>query len=321
MSSYTSGSEIDTTDNSIVGSSAAQPLGIACDKANIADLNVRNPYESQILSTLTHFAGGLRIVRYPFVAARVESFTDDFYKNIFLTSFDSAPNKFKKKLDNTMKKHESGDNFECDLYIQLLRGDEDVSVSQFLQLSTQIVYSLNDFDPNKVNIAGKWVLLEISESAQHLPHKLYQIERALHFLPRAASDFSKEEVGAVIVLLNGKQEDADLAISYVKLNSDLLISNVPVFVGWVPFRNLFVTISDMQGQVEKMGAQLTELTTEVGQMDSRLTELTADVGKMGAQLTGLGNSITQSVDRLLWVGGAVSFCLLAIFTYNKVGNK
>ena len=282
--------------------SSRRPLGVTSDKANIADLQVKTPYESQILTRLTHFTGGLRIENYPFVTSECETLTMDFYKNVFLASF-TSPKQFLKKIDVKMKQCNVGDNYECDLYVQLPYSDDELNIEQLLQDSTESVFSLNNFEPDNVNVAGKWVLVEISESAQHLAHKLYQLERAMHLLPRAASDFAKEDVGALIVLLNGKREHAEMAINYVKLNEALMISRVPVFVGWVPFRNLFVTITDVQGQVGQMDKRITGLTDEVkrrvGELDYRIGQLEYRVGQL-----------VQSIDRLVLLCGVA--CVLAI---------
>jgi hypothetical protein len=148
-----------------------------------------------------------------------------------LKSFGTCPLLYRRKIENNCKSHRTGDEIECDLYVKLPVNDDSLTVDRLLQLSTECIYPLNNHDATLVNIAGKWVLIEISESAQHLVHKLYQLERALHFLPRAASDFATADVGAVIVLLNGKREDAELAMSHCKnLKTELLISGIPVFV-------------------------------------------------------------------------------------------
>ena len=138
------------------------------------------------------------------------------------------------------------------MYVKLPIDNGPLSVEQLLRLSTESISPLNAHDAADVNVSGKWVLTEISESAQHLAHKLYQLERALYLLLRAASNFAAADIGAVMVLLNGKQEDAEKAISYCTLKPERLISGVPVFVEWVPFRNFFSIISHLNTKVESL---------------------------------------------------------------------
>ena len=251
------------------------PMGSNCDAASISDLHSGNIYESQVLSTLITLREGLRIEKYPYNApaeGNAESFDDDFYQRCFLKSL-SGPVHYKMKIGEKLKSHKAGDEFECDLYVKLPIHNGPLSVEQLLRLSTESISPLNAHDAADVDVAGKWVLIEISESAQHLPHKLYQLERALHLLPRAASNFAAADVGAVIVLLNGKQEDAEKAISYCTLKPELLISDVPVFVGWVPFRNFLSTISNVNTKVES-------LIDKVDLMDLKIDLLTQSVAAL-----------------------------------------
>ena len=254
------------------------PLGSVCDAASISDLFSRNAYESQVLATLTNSKVGLRIEKYPHNApaeAESESFNNEFYQQIFLKSFGTCPLPYRRKIENNCKSHRTGDEFECDLYVKLPVNDDSLTVDRLLQLSTATV----------VNIAGKWVLIEISESAQHLVHKLYQLERALHFLPRAASDFATADVGAVIVLLNGKREDAELAMSHCKnLKTELLISGIPVFVGWVPFRNLFSTINTVNTKVEKLQSNVVSMQSNIVSMQSNIVSMNDKMDRMDSDL-------------------------------------
>jgi hypothetical protein len=54
-----------------------------------------------------------------------------------------------------------------------------MTVAEFLKASTDAIFPLNDYVAADVNVGGKWVLAEISESPQHLPAKLFQTERAM----------------------------------------------------------------------------------------------------------------------------------------------
>ena len=62
-------------------------------------------------------------------------------------------------------------------------------------------------------------------------------------MPKSSTRILLDEVAAVVVLLNGKDDEAITAASYVKLGKDgseqrPLISDLPVFVGWAPYRNV-----------------------------------------------------------------------------------
>lgn len=302
----------DSESDAVFNHSARRALGTACDKASIADLHARNLYESQIVATIPDFWNGSRILEYPFRETDAETFTPEFYEEVFLESL--APSgKVLKRLPSRMKVHKHGDEFECDLYIRPPEGGEPISVAQLLQLSTEDVFPINGHDPAQVFINGKWAFIEITESPSHLPQKFYQLERAMHFLPRAASDVEKKDVGAVIILLNGKREDAVMAMSFVKLKKELLISSVPVFVGWVPFRNLFVNIHGLKGKV-------TQLTGQIQEMDTRLGGLGGQIQEMDTRLGGQIQQLTSSVNRLMWVGGFVCACFLGVIVNDKVGT-
>ena len=173
-------------------------MGSDCDAATISELHSGNIYESQVLSTMVTLKKGLQIQKYPYNAptdGNTDSFNDDLYTS-FVKSF-TGSNYYKKKLTESHKQRKTGDEFGCDLYIKLPTDDDFFSVEQLLRLSAEKIYPLNSRDAAEFNIAGKRVLIEISESAQHLAHKLYQLERALHLLPRAASNFAAN-VGALL---------------------------------------------------------------------------------------------------------------------------
>ena len=136
------------------------------------------------------------------------------------------------------------------MYVKLPIDNGPLLVEHLLRLSTESISPLNAHDAADVNVSGKWVLTEISESAQHLAHKLYQLERALYLLLRAASNFAAADIGAVMVLLNGKQEDAEKAISYCTLKPERLISGTRFSLSG--FRNFFSIISHLNTKVESL---------------------------------------------------------------------
>ena len=285
------------------------PIANFCSAAEIQDLNIRNLYESQVLATLGGAAGGLRVVKYPYIAPKdeAETLTPQFYKDVFLSSFPVEPKFFEGIRTKLMKKnYEIGNNFECDLYIKLPGHDSTLNVERLLQFSTTTLFPLNAFDPAQVIIPGKWALIEISESAAHLAQKLFQLERALHLLPRATTDFSIEDVGAVIVLLNGRREDAEKAVNLVKLNHNLLMSKFPVFVGWVPYRNLFSTINTLQQEVKEMGTELHRMDTDINQMGTDIKQLVTSVDKLTSAL-GKDNSKKEKAKELLMTPPFASF--------------
>ncbi len=70
--------------------------------------------------------------------------------------------------------------------------------------------------------------------------------------------------------MNGEESIAKGLIDKCKLDKSLKLSQVPVFVGWVPTRNIFTSFRKFQDQVEQ---RIGSLENKVDSMERQLTNI------------------------------------------------
>jgi hypothetical protein len=233
--------------------------------ADVVDLRIRNIYESQVLATMGTIEGGRRIMKY-YCPRGVESSLGRTINAAIVENMEKAAitSKYFDKIHSRAPTFELNQEIECDLYVQLPFDTGASTVSELLKLSTVDIFSLNGHDAREVSLSGKWVLLEISDSPHHLAHKLFQLERALHLLPTAVNDFLAADVGALVVLLNGDREEAVRAVNFVKKDfANMEMAKYPVFVGWVPYRNMFTRIGQLDDDIQGLNETVHALKNSV----------------------------------------------------------
>jgi hypothetical protein len=86
------------------------------------------------------------------------------------------------------------------------------SIDIFLSSSTEEVWRLNNVEYVEFPIQRNWIFMEISQGPQFLAQKLWQLERSTQLLPIHNESFSPS---AIIVLLNGRREDAERAVNNI----------------------------------------------------------------------------------------------------------
>jgi hypothetical protein len=101
----------------------------------------------------------------------------------------------------------------------------------------------------------RWIFIEICEDPMLLPAKLWQLERAARCLPllnpKIALDFA-----SFAVLLNGEEKDFNAVMSHIRLPSNSILQNYPVIVGWVPTRNIFSSIRQINDKFDNKFQEL-----------------------------------------------------------------
>ena len=194
-------------------------------------LTSSNYNESQIFAGMTA-EGGKRLMNYRIVAEIVDLST--IYTS-FINCFDNSGEFFASH--KSSKKYNKSDEFQSDLFVQF---DECTDVSTCLSQAVEWTKNINSGKSSESIHEGSWFMVEISESANHLRNKLWQLERALTILPPEITT----KVACVAVLINGDEQIANAAINRVKKLQGRL-SQLPVYVGWVPTRNIFAHISSI----------------------------------------------------------------------------
>ena len=108
-------------------------------------------------------------------------------------------------------------------------------------------------------------------------------------------------IGSCVVLHNGSKEESDDAIRKIILPNSMLISKVPVYVGWVPTRNIYSVLqgmeskmqslqSDVQGMESKIDAKLQGMESK---MDGKLQSLQSDVQDIKITLARLATLLVK----------------------------
>ena len=233
-----------------------EPVIYTTSSAELTDTRIRNLYEYQVLASLGKTEKTRRLERYYCVTDSTPNLLKDLNKNLrasinpeYLKYFDrisSAPNLMVNQ------------DFECDLYLKSFWDDgaSYKSVLSFLGGATQEIFQLGKEEVEDTNMNAKWVLIEMSESPELLAHKLYQLERALSLLPGTTPEFNITEVGALVILLNGRLAEAKRAISYIDNFTLLKIFKFPVYIGWVPTRNIYAALGNLENKVEALGTEM-----------------------------------------------------------------
>ena len=231
------------------------------DFAVTTDLAPMNQYESQIFSTLKRF-NGERIVQYKLgavVPSKISVVRDSF--------FDAQTSNIFSRPKKGMKTYTSETTFECDLYMRIKK-PEVLTVVELLQGAVMKIHKLNSV--KDIKSAHNWLFIEVSMGPQFLADKLWQLERAVRVFKRNDPSFN---IGSCVVLHNGSEKESDNAIQEIKLPEFMLISKVPVYVGWVPTRNIYSVLVGMQDNIQGFESKLQSVQSDVRDIKVSLERL------------------------------------------------
>jgi len=120
----------------------------------------------------------------------------------------------------------------------------------------------------------QWLFVEISHGPQYLLQKLWQLERAVHILPLLDAKFNPSNL---VVLLNGDEMEANLAMENIHIPAQAKILQYPLFIGWTPTRNIFKLLGNLQtGQDElkmEMERGQNELKMDIQGLEKKLEDI------------------------------------------------
>jgi hypothetical protein len=256
--------------------------GIKLDEdITINELNARNAYEAQVLSSLPTLTG-----------KRIKSYRPRKLSDEAIHVMNMALNKFINNQDSSVfnlkpKLLDKSSEVECDLYftstsfetesIEFPNLFRDAIENQRLLSSSE---SKVDF-----NLSNKWVFIEVCEDPKLLPNKLAQLERAARLLPILDD---KVDLGGFAVLLNGDKANYEKSMSALKLSDELVITKYPLLIGWVSARNVFSLVKNVERAVIYVQKQL-------GQMEELQKEQGATLKEQGATLKEQGATLKEQV--------------------------
>ena len=262
--------------------------------ATVHKLTVNKPYESQILASVKNWKGE-RLASYN-LTANAESDIVQFNCQ-FKQFWKDIPDGVQKL---SKKEYKRSDDFECDFYFK--PDDDDIgSINELLRGGVEQLHL--KFGEPVSNVSGRWCFCEITESPDHIYKKLFQLERAVYFLTRANPHF---EISGCVILINGSEEAATAAIESfsVPKDCDIVRKQIPVYIGWVPTRNVYLSISNMESNqaalktdVAALKSDVAALKTDVAALKTDVAELKTDVAELKTDMAELKQMFRELVAR------------------------
>jgi hypothetical protein len=112
-------------------------------------------------------------------------------------------------------------------------------------------------------------------------------------------------------------------VSYVQL-----ISKVPVYVGWVPYQNLFVNVNilkpEMKEMREHMDEKMEHMDEKMEHMDEKMEHMDEKmeyIAKVVDSLAKVVDSLAKEVDSQKLVDSCICACILLAIAADKVFYK
>lgn len=235
----------------------------------INQLSPSNYYEAQVLSQLQSWKG-LRLTHYRYpkdCPFNLSDMRNNFSNKIRHNYFKEISNK---------ATHDESARFEADLYFQPCPDNQDIiSTHNLLSASVSKIHKISGIDEGIMT--NKWIFIELTQGPQFIVQKLWQLERALLLIPLNDKNIS---VGSVVILVNGEESEFATAMSHLQpLPVDSKLSRLPVYIGWVPTRNIFSTLS-------KLTDTMATFSTSFNKLEGDVDAMKGDVDAMkGAMVT------------------------------------
>lgn len=235
-------------------------------EVTISNLSPHNMYESIILSTLSDRKGS-RIEKFSYVPALHDAELLNLQTLQKLWYPENLKSFFKSRDKSFDGKYNEDTTFEVDLYF---KSWEDIAnCREFFQGCVLDLHRKTNV--LETSLANKWIFVEITSSPHLLLQKLFQLERAVRLLPKIDNQYRPE---ALCVLLNGPEDVAKQAINLVTIPNDALINSFPLYIGWVPTRNIYKSVIDLE---RKFDSKIGALDSKIGALDSKIDSLERSV--------------------------------------------
>lgn len=280
----------------------------------VNDLLPSNYYESQILSTITGWKGQ-RLVKYNFPAHNCTH--EEWATTINQWSRTFSNSTYLRQIKPKVGEYDESSSFECDLYIK-------ASIPSTRSLLAGSVLDLRKItDIHEGDIDGKWIFVETTQEPEYLLEKLAQLERSLYLLPRwdVAYSHGLDNVGSAIVLVNGDKKEFDKAMKLFRIPDGSMLSKLPVYVGWVPTRNIFssfvgleANVKDIASSQELMESSIWRLQGTSKELDNSIWRLWGSIRKSDGSTRRLEDSIRE-LESHVNIGGFVLFLMMTILWF------
>ena len=248
----------------------------------VQQLSAFKPYESQILSAVRNWAGE-RLTSYNL--GSVADGDIQQFNGQFKSFWNKTPANYDKK--GTNPKYKRSDSSECDFYFRPV--DEDIgSIDELLRGAVDQMH-LKTAEPAGA-VSGRWCFCEITESPKHLYMKLYQLERAVYFLTRNNPKF---DIAGCVILINGAEDEAERAMQSFSMPVDceLRRANIPLYIGWVPVRNVYRALSNIEADVAALKTDVAALKTDVAALKTDVAALKTDVAALKTDVAALKTDV------------------------------
>jgi hypothetical protein len=239
-------------------------------------------YESMVLSSLKEWQGK-RIEKY-FYVPHLHNEEVTKLTQLHQQWYTSPSSAFYKQKDKTFSgNYNDKSEFEVDLYFK--SSNEDIcDCSMFLQGCVSELHAKTLHQEKSLH--NKWVFVEMTAGPKLLMQKLFQLERSVRLLPLIDKQY---EPAALCVLMNGPQDLFKQALDLVNIPQDAKINQYPLYIGWVPTRNVYSTMKNFETKLES------RITGLESRMESRITGLES---RMESRITGLESRITGLESRI-----------------------
>jgi len=178
--------------------------------------------------------------------------------------------------------------FECDLYFQ--PAGHIVSTEHLLSGAISELRNKTAVKEDVLFDKEPWVFIEITASPNLLPAKLWQLERAMRLIPVIDPSIVP---ASVVVLLNGDKEEAEMAMDRIIIPEDYLIQTRPVYIGWVPTRNIFNAINIVSKEVLGIQEDINAMKTNIAGMKTDIADMKTDIADMKITFSGIENEFSD----------------------------
>jgi hypothetical protein len=241
----------------------------------LKDKVVRNEFEKMIVSRLS--GEGISSTdqyflseegRAPFAKVNSETFLAQWAK-VFNVPHGQQPSVSKSALNS---------NFELDCCIQF---SQPMALSEIFSpvQSAENIFTLNTEQPtwSEINVdPGEFIAFEFTEKVGYIPRKLYQIERMLHLQETCITGMQVPK--AVGLVVNGQHRDFQESVRCIdksrwSSDEEPKIFSLPVFVIYMPYRNVYSEVSDLKADVSALTTAVTALTTNVSALTTNMSAL------------------------------------------------
>jgi hypothetical protein len=235
------------------------------DVVSVKELAPHNYYEAQVLSKLPKWKG-VRMENYRFnpevhgeALNELKAIQDVWYRQ-------QSSNSFFKIKEKKVENYNQSTFFETDFYFKSSEHIDDCS-----SLFQGCVSDLhNKTNKEELTLTDKWVFVELTESPYLLSQKLFQLERAVRFLPLIDNQYRPE---ALCVLMNGDKQIANRALDLIDIPDNAEIKNFPLYIGWVPSRNIFTSLNNLETKMNTMETKMNTMETKMNTMETKMASI------------------------------------------------